>query len=225
MEVYSWSCDQDPSFHIMYNFENKKWRDLVITEDCLSAAWSPDKRYIALSCINGYVGEIYVFDTDSDSLFQITNCLVNDNSCSSPAWSPDGQWLSYFQNVEKSGVHPRGIRMLNTSCLKDNDCINIQTSLIESDSNAVWSLKNELLLSHNGVIQFMEMKKGEFVSNKQINTNIESFMYISLSPDEEYLIFTSGFDALTLYSRSHDTFKTIFESINSIEIIGWIVIK
>lgn len=213
----------EPSY--IYDFADKKWSELLIQGDCTNASWSPEKSRIALSCINEYVGEIYVLDTISNSTLQITNCLETDNSCSKPAWSFDGKWLSYFRNDERSGIQPRGIHVFDTGCIENNNCMNAQSEQIEANSNAVWSLKNELILSINGTFQFLKIENSLFVSQEEINNGIEDYMDIDYSPDGEYLAYMSNGFLLYLYSRTSGMSEQIFNSNSPAQIIGWIVIQ
>lgn len=214
-----------PTPSYVYDFTNKKWSELFIKGDCTNASWSPDKRQIAISCINEYVGEIYVLDTMSDSILQVTNCLATDNSCSKPAWSFDGQWITYVRNDERSGIHPRGVNVFDAGCIDDNNCMSVQTDLIETDSNAVWSLENELILFTKGVFQFLKMENGVYVSQEEINIGVENFMDIDYSPDGEYLVYTSDGFSIYWYSRSSGKSEVVFDSNSPVQIIGWITIR
>lgn len=214
-----------PQESYIYDFAEMKWSELFINGDCANASWSPDKKQIALSCINQYVGEIFIFNTTSSSMIQATNCLETDNSCSKPAWSFDGKWLSYFRNDERPGIQPRGIHVFDTSCIENNNCMNVQSEQIEANSNAVWSLNNELILSIKGTFQFLKIENGLFVSQEEISNGIEDYMDIDYSPDGEYLAYTSDGYSIYLFSRSSGKTEQIFNSNSPAQIIGWIVIQ
>ncbi|HMS00631.1 MAG TPA: hypothetical protein PKE62_15365 [Anaerolineales bacterium] len=214
-----------PERSYLYDFAERKWSELLINGDCANASWSPDKRQISLSCINQYVGEIYIFDTISNSMFQVTNCLETDNSCSKPAWSFNGQWLSYFRNNEQSGIHERGIQVFDTGCIESDNCMDVQSELIESNSNAVWSLDNKLILFNQGAFQFLTVENDLFVLQEEIKNSVEGFIDLDYSPDGEYLAYTSDGYSINLFSPLSGKTEQIFNSNSLAQIIGWIEIR
>ncbi len=215
-----------PNHSYMFDFVIGKWTELVIDRDCLNASWLSGEQYIALSCINDATGEIYILNTRSDSLIQITDCLEKEESCIDPSWSLDGRWLAYYRYDQGSGVHPRGVHVFDTACIESNNCMNKEIGPIESDSNAVWSVKSELILSNHGQILFLKNDNREFIQTKKIDSGTDYLNYLEYSPDGEYLLYTSHHDTiLNLYSLSSDASEGIFNSNNPIRVIGWIVIK
>jgi hypothetical protein len=66
-----------------------------------------------------------------------------------------GQWLAYYRNEEKSGIHTLdGVYLINMAC-KESGCKK-QIGPIPSDSNPTWSQNNELVVSEFGSISFFE---------------------------------------------------------------------
>lgn len=206
---------------------------LSIDEGCQSASWSPDKKSIALSCITSDIGEeIFIFDIISKQLSQMTECHNNYKYCSFPSWSTDGHWLAYYESDERSGAHPRGIIIVDTTCFEANNCKNSQMGLIEADSNPVWSIQNQLVYVKSDILSFLEIRNGrlaqvhvsllpDIVEDRKCGT-------IKLSPDGNYLACTidnTATSSVYLYSPNSNTVDLIFSNQSlSLNLIGWIVI-
>ena len=66
-------------------------------EQELSPAYSPDGKHIAFSGIVNNRSDIYLYDTESGSVTNLTNDRYFDGA---PVFSPDGKWLVYSSTVE-----------------------------------------------------------------------------------------------------------------------------
>ncbi len=216
---------QSPKPSYSYDFRSKKWSELLIDRECFSASWSLDKQYIALDCVNDGVLEIYIFDTTSGSMLKVTDCLEKGHACGSPSWSFDGNWLAYYRDDERSGVHPSGVYIFNTKCIENNSCMSKQIGLIESKSNPVWSVDNELSLMRNGQIQFLKLENSKLDQKGSFNAGLTGSTDLVYSPDGEYLIYTSNAVTLKIYSRSLGVSETLFNAKDTIRVNGWIVIQ
>lgn len=202
-----------------------KWTEISLGRTCLNPSWSPDKQRIAISCfINNISLEIFMLDTTSQSLVQITNCAEKGNSCIYPAWSFDGQNLAYYRYDERSGEHPRGICVLDQAHIESDTCMNEEVGPMSSDTNPVWSLDGNLIFSFDGKIKFYESGETEFLEIKSLDSGMDYLNYLEYSPDGNYLIFTSH-DILYLYSFSTSVSEEIFDANESIINIGWVVIE
>lgn len=206
---------------------------LSLNQDCLSASWSPDKKFIALSCLTSDIGEeLFTLDTVSGQIAQVTECHNNYKYCSFASWSPDGHWLAYYESDERSGEHPRGIMIFDTDCFKENNCMAEQMGLIEADSNPIWSLQNQLVYVESDSLRYLEIENGQL---NQVYENLlpnvpdsRKCETIKFSPDGNYLACTVDSrtnSSVYLYSLSSSTFDLIFSSQSlSLNLIGWITI-
>lgn len=224
---------RSPESSVLLDVSTSNSTLLSIDQDCQSASWSPDKKSIALTCITSDIGEeIFIFDTVSKQLSQMTECHNNYKYCSFPSWSTDGHWLAYYESDERSGEHPRGIKIVDTACFKANNCMNEQMGLIEADSNPVWSIQNQLVYVKSDILSFLEIKNGrldqvhasllpDIAENRKCGT-------VKFSPDGNYLACTidnTATSSVYLYSPNSNTIDLIFSNQSlSLNLIGWIVI-
>lgn len=206
---------------------------LSIDQGCQSASWSPDKQFIALSCITSDIGEeIFIFDTVSKQLLQMTECHNIYKYCSFPSWSTNGHWLAYYESDERSGEHPRGIKIVDTTCFKANNCMKEQMGLIEADSNPVWSIQNQLVYVKSDFLSFLEIKDWRldqvYSSLLPDITENRTCGTIKFSPDGNYLACTvhnTATSSVYLYSPNSNTIELIFSNQSlSLNLIGWIKI-
>ena len=67
----------------------------------LSPTWSPDGKKVAFSGLSfhGY-NDIYVFDTETEDLIQLTNDFYDDIE---PSWSPDGNFIVFSSDRTEFG--------------------------------------------------------------------------------------------------------------------------
>jgi Tol biopolymer transport system component len=210
-----------------YNLDlvTKEQTYIEIDGECIHGSWSPDKRFLALSCLNQSTGEIYIFDKLSGHMEQITDCLEREHSCSNPSWSFDGNWLAYFRNEERSGSHTLdGVYLIEASCVSKNNCMQNQIGPINSDTNPTWSPANELILSPFEEIFFYEIKNNTIIPRKEINSGIKNLRYIYSSPDGKYLAYAPiGNNMIYILSRSTNISESLLEGEN-ITIVGWLVV-
>jgi Tol biopolymer transport system component len=221
-----------PSY--LLDISTGKQTPLLINQECLSASWSPDKKLIALSCVTSDVGlEIFILDIVSGQISQVTNCHDNYKYCSQATWSTNGNWVAYYQGDERSGEHPHGIMIFNTSCFNMNNCSDEQMGPITADSNPAWSLQNQLVYMQSGMISYIEVKNRQY---KQVRANLVPELHyadrssedIEFSPDGNYLACLSiNRESVYLYSPSLNKSISIVSSQNSrrLDIIGWVIIK
>ena len=211
-----------------------KQTSLLINQECLFASWSPDKKFIVFSCVTSDAGmEIFILDTVSGQISQVTNCHDNYKYCSQATWSTNGNWVAYYQSDERSGEHPRGIMIFNTSCFKVNDCSDEQMGPIEANSNPTWSLQNQLVYMQSGMISYIEVKNRQYKQVRanlvpELNYNGRSSDVIKFSPDGTYLACLSIDRAsIYLYSPSLNESELIFSSqdFRWLDIIGWVTIQ
>jgi len=203
-----------------------KWEEINLGRTCFNPSWSLDKRLIAIACfVNSYSLEIFILDTSSNSLVQITNCLEKENSCIYPAWSFDGQYLAYYRSDERSGEHPKGICVMDPISVESDTCVSGEIGPINSDTNGVWSLDGNLILAHDGEIRFYKPGEPEFQEIKSLDSGIDYFHSLQYSPNGEYLIFPGVGNQLYLYSFLTGMFEEMFDSHESIRIVGWVVIE
>jgi hypothetical protein len=203
-----------------------KWAKINLDRTCFNPSWSVDKIHIAVACfVNNYSLEIFILDTTSNSLVQITHCLEKENSCIYPAWSFDGQHLAYYRSDERSGEHPKGICILDSTRVESDACVSEDISPINSDTNAVWSLDGNLILAHDGEIKFFKSGEPEFQEIKSLDSGMDYLDYLQSSPDGKYLIFTGSDNQLYIYTLPTGASEEIFDSHESIRIVGWIVIE
>jgi WD40 repeat protein len=104
-------------------------------------------------------------------------------------------------------------------------CVSEEIGPINSDTNAVWSLDGNLILAHDGKIKFYKPSDTEFQEVKSLDSRMDNLDYLEYSPDGKYLIFTGYGNQLYLYSLSTGASEEIFDSHESIRIVGWVVIE
>jgi len=223
-----------PQSSYLLDIPTGKQMSFSINQECLSESWSPDKKFIALSCTTSDAGaEIFILDTVSGQISQVTNCHDNYKYCSLATWSTNGNWVAYYQSDERSGEHPRGIMIFNTSCFKTNNCTEEQMGPIEANSNPTWSLQNQLVYMQSGMISYIEVKNRQYKQVRanlvpELNYNGRSSDAIEFSPDGTYLACLSIDRAsIYLYSPTLNQSVSIFSSQNFrwLDVIGWITIQ
>jgi len=215
-----------------FNSLTREWTDINIDAECYEGNWSPDRKYIALSCSNGGSIDIYLFDMSSNSMSKITDCQKQDMACKNPSWSFDGQWLAYWKVEVRSGTDLlHEIYYFNTSCIKEENCPGKEIGPITSDSNPTWSPNNELLAYYENKIDVYKIDK--FGSNslfKTINFDLEgeeNLQNIFCSPDGKYLVSTGAVwdSKIYIFSLSNNTSDAILLKGENIVIVGWLVIS
>jgi len=214
-----------PSSRIYYslNLQTQEMTTFNLDRDCYDADLSSDKRFFALSCLNDWTGDIYIFEKKSDSMLRITDCLEMVHSCFKPSWSPDGQWLAYYRNEEKSGIHTLdGIYLLNMACT-EYGCKK-QIGPILSDSNPIWSQNNELVVSEFGSISFFEVRDNSLIFIRKYESGIENVVSVSLSPDGEHIAFSPiDNSAIYIYSSASGAAEKLIDLDQEVLLIGWII--
>ncbi len=68
--------------------------------------WSPDGRRIAYTAHRNFEEDIFIYDVDKGSSFNLTNTGVAENS---PVWSPDGKYI-YFTSSRLKPSYPFGMQ-------------------------------------------------------------------------------------------------------------------
>jgi WD40 repeat protein len=224
---------QNPNLSYLLDVSTGEQTSLSLEPDCRSASWSPDKKFIALSCINDVGMEIFILDVASKQILQVTNCHASYHECYSASWSTNGNWVAYYQSDERSGEHPRGIMMFNTSCFMTNDCSEKQMGPIAANSNPTWSLQNQLVYMQSGMISYIEVKNRQYEQVRanlvpELNYNGRTSDVIEFSPDGTFIACLSIDRAsIYLYSPSLNKSVSIFSSQNFrwLDIIGWVTIQ
>jgi hypothetical protein len=222
---------KSPKSSVLFDISSGNSTLLSIDQECQSASWSPDKKFIALSCLTSEIaGEIFILDTVSGQISQVTDCHNDYQYCYSASWSPDGHWLAYYQSDERSGQHPQGIMIFNTNCFKNNNCMNERMGLIEADSNPIWSPQSQLVYVKSGILSYVEIKDSQ---PNQVHANYLPIIPADLicrtikhSPDGNDFACTTyerPKSNIYIYSPMSNTFDLIFSSGNSsLNLIGWI---
>jgi Tol biopolymer transport system component len=205
------------------DLQTQEATSLNLDRDCYDANLSPDKQFVALSCLNDWTGDIYIFEKKSSTMVRITDCLEAAHSCYKPSWSPDGQWLAYYRNEEKSGTHTLdGVYLLNMTC-KESGCKK-QIGPILSDSNPTWSQNNELVVSEFGSINFFEVRDNSLILIRKNESGIENVASLSLSPDGEHMAFSPiDNSSIYIYTIASDTVEKLIELDHGVLLIGWII--
>ncbi len=82
----------------LVSMDSRETEQLTETGDVLSFDWSPDGRHIVFhSGVASGGGEIFIIDTKSGSVTQMTNNQVPDFE---PIWSPDGRYIAFGSRRE-----------------------------------------------------------------------------------------------------------------------------
>lgn len=92
----------DTLFAVDVDSATKSPRVVLKTQSIEDYSWSPDQRYLALQLDRQGISNIWLYETESKNLVNLTRRSV---FCYGPSWSPNGQFLFFNVSGSASGMY------------------------------------------------------------------------------------------------------------------------